>query len=160
MKQRLWFLGRFLLYWVAGLTALAVFPSVDDRLALVTAGHLMAVTRWLGLQPALDGTVLYIDDISFNVEPVCTSSAPTVALAAAMLAFPASALWRLAGLALGAAILWGYNLFRLLILALLLRAKSPLLDFFHLYLWQTVTLLFVGICFVSWIRLQRRGVEL
>lgn len=149
------FVGRFAGAWVITLIALALVPGVERRAVLATTASISLVSHLLRIECVTTGSLVRLAGADLDIVADCTSLMPTLALWAAMVAFPAALPWRAGGMVSGAALLWLYNLARVLALAFVLQAKPAWFDFVHAYLWQTLTLAVVFFLFVLWIRLQR-----
>src|SRR5262249_12608972 len=92
----------------------------------------------------------------FQIVSDCTPLMPTVLLASAILAFPATWRWKALGLAAGAGALWAYNLTRVLALFVVKARWPQAFDFVHVYVWQSATLLVVFLLFRGWMGARAR----
>ncbi|HEY2953646.1 MAG TPA: hypothetical protein VGK89_00175 [Candidatus Eisenbacteria bacterium] len=147
------FLLRFAGGWIAALVLVALVPAIDRWAVRHTVSSLMLVTRLFGVPSGAAEADVHIAGVAIQIVPDCTPLMPTAALWIAIAAFPASPRRKLWGLAGGAALLWLYNLARILALIPVLAHRPELFDFVHVYLWQTVTLLVVFALFLLWLRL-------
>lgn len=93
---------------------------------------------------------------SIAIVPDCTPLSPTLLLVGGILAFPAHWKSKALGIAVGAIVVWAYNMVRIYLLMAVLRYAPAEFDLVHVYLWQTATLLLVVGCFLLWIRLTWR----
>lgn len=148
--------GRFLLRFpvVTAVVFLvpAVFPAIERWLIQWTL-HNLALARFVTAEPVLvAGTTITLGPTAIQIVPDCTPLFPALLLTGAILAFPAGWRVKLAGVALGFAALWVYNLVRIVALFAVLRHAPAQFDLVHVYLWQSVTLLVVLGGFVLWAR--------
>lgn len=152
------FLLRFVVGWIIALLVLSAFPVIEDWAVRHTT-HMLTLA--LGVPAPLPGgpqNLLRIGDRYWAIVPDCTPLMSLVTLSVAIMAFPCSAVWKLLGIAAGAAVLWLFNLTRLVLLSFVetwVPAASALV---HVYVFQTVTFVLVCLLFVLWANLQaRRG---
>ena len=75
-----------------------------------------------------------------------------LALAAAMLAFPAPWKYKLAGIGLGTAAVQAVNVVRVISLFYLGQWDMKVFEFAHLYLWQALIMLDVLVVWLLWVR--------
>lgn len=149
------FVARFLGGWAIVLALNAWAPGFERAGIAPTIASLGAVTRACGLRFGANGSSLHIAGVGLQIVPDCTPLMPVAALVIAIVAFPAPWIWRLAGVAVGAIVLWIYNLVRIFALVPVLRFHPEWFEFIHVYLWQTATLLVVFGLFMAWLGLQR-----
>lgn len=153
VRRVIGFVLRFAGYWLVALVVLALVPAVERWFVLATVGTLQVALRLLGVESSAAGSLVEVGHATLLIVPDCTSLMSTVALASAIGAFPGGVGRRLAGLVAGAALLWGYNVLRLLLLIAAMKWEPKVFDFMHVYLWQTVTVVVVSVLFVLWVRL-------
>jgi exosortase/archaeosortase family protein len=150
------FVLRFVVYWLGSLLLLGSAPPIEDWSVRGTVACLRAMLAWLTGSAVVNDATVTAAGVSFNVISDCTPLLPTSLFFSACLAFPATWRWKAVGLALGAALLWLYNLTRVLAL-FWVKARWPVaFEFVHVYLWQTATLIVVFLLFVLWLRAQPR----
>jgi exosortase/archaeosortase family protein len=149
------FLARFAGGWIAVLVLLSFVPGIEHWAVRHTISSLLFVTHLARFNSQSFGTDISMSGVSLQIVPDCTPIMPTAALWIAIAAFPAPWRWRLGGLAIGATLLWVYNMARILALIPVLAKKPQLFEFIHVYLWQTVTLLVVFALFLLWLKLQQ-----
>jgi exosortase/archaeosortase family protein len=94
----------------------------------------------LRLEFIASGTRVRIAGVTLEIIMECTPVMPALLLWSAICAFPASARWKLVGVAAGGILLWVYNIARVLSLALVLRSRPAWFPFVHVYLWQGLSL--------------------
>ena len=148
------FLLRFVLVWVAALAAATLFPRIEQWAIAATMWTLKLVVVPFQHDAIISGSMLQAGGASVQIVADCTPLMPTAALWAAVIAFPAPWSWRLIGLAAGAGVIWIYNIARILALLPVLAHRPQWFEFIHVYLWQTVTLIVVFVCFLAWLRFQ------
>ncbi len=135
----------------------ARFPQVEHRAIEATVFCLRAGFAAIGDPVSVVGNTLTLRHFSFTIVPDCTPLMPTLLAAIAILAFPSP--WRARAWGLGAAVavLWFYNLFRIMALMGLTVVWPGAFEFAHVYLWQTVTLVVVVGTVVTWMRFAVRA---
>jgi len=151
----LFFLARFAGGWIAALVLFAFAPGLERWAVRHTVSSLLFATHLFGAGSQSYGTDFSMAGVSFQIVPDCTPLMPTAALWIAIAAFPAPWRSRLGGLLVGAALLWLYNMVRILALIPVLAHKPELFEFIHVYLWQTATLLVVFSIFLLWLHIQQ-----
>lgn len=148
------FVLRFVTLWTVALVLFARLPGIERWAIRGTLASLLALVRALGISASAAGTFLEVGGVNLQIVADCTPLMPTAGLWAAMIAFPAPPRWKLAGVVVGGAAVWAFNLARILGLIAVLRWWPAAFDFVHVYLWQTITLLVVCGLFLLWLRLQ------
>jgi exosortase/archaeosortase family protein len=73
-------------------------------------------------------------------------------LGAGILAYPASARWKIVGLLGGVVVLWTYNLIRIYAMFAIDGLDPDVVEFIHIYVWQTVTVVFACALFLWWLQ--------
>lgn len=155
---------KFLLRFVVlllGFYALVAIQPVNDAVVVpftaflvkVSAGILLAV----GEQVVREGTVIRSALFAVDVKNGCNGIEATLLLLAAMLAFPASARARAAGLAIGLLAIQGVNLVRIVSLFWLGAHRRDVFELFHAAIWQTLLILLAVGIFLAWGKRLRRG---
>ncbi len=95
------------------------------------------------------------NEFTFVVIPECGAIEIMAIFFAAVLAFPT--LWwkRLVGIAIGLPIMYGVNVFRLFVLAIIgaLDHSKEWFNFTHEYIWQTAYIIFVIVFWLLWVEL-------
>ena len=140
---------------LVGLVLLAVAPSIERTLIGATILSLGALSAILGIDFAASGATVRVAGASMVIIADCTPVMAILVLWSAVTAFPAAFRWRLVGALAGAAALWVYNVLRVLALGLLLRHRPEWFDLLHVYLWQSLSLLFVLALFAAWVEIVR-----
>ncbi len=147
------FLLRFALLWLGALALFALVPDIERWLVKAT----MACVRWsgsvAGIPSQVQGDVIvFRGALPAQVAPDCTTLVPTTLLWSGILAYPAQIRWKLIGLAAGATLLWAYNLVRILSTIAILGWHPWFVSFFHVYVWQTLTIVFACALFLLWLK--------
>ena len=98
------------------------------------------------------GTVVSSPRFSIRIVNGCNGVEVTSLLIAAILATPVPWKKRVAGIAIGSALIYVLNLFRIIILfAIGSHYSMEVFDFFHIYIFQTVVVLIPVAFFLGWI---------
>lgn len=155
-RQMLRFLVLFPIFLAVGF-ALVLGPVLRPVIAAFTRG-LVEVSafsiRMLGGSAAAHQVTLQDPLTGFAIEVVdgCNGNNVMVLLWAAILAYPAS--WRNKGkgLAAGTALLQGVNLVRIVTLFYLGQYERQWFEFAHLYVWESLFVLFTLTIFWMWVR--------
>jgi len=150
------FVLRFVAYWLGSLLLIGSVPAIENGAVRGTVACLRAVLALLAGRVVVNDATLSAAGISLNIVSDCTPLLPISLFFSACLAFPASWRWKAAGMALAAALLWIYNLTRVLVLFWVKARWPAAFEFVHVYLWQTATLIVVFLLFVLWLRAQER----
>lgn len=147
------FLLRFLLAWLGALVLFALVPQIERWMV----GATIATVRWsgslFGVSSEVRDGLLYLGGArGVNVVTDCTSLMSTTLLWSGILAYPAGVRLKVLGMATGAAVLWGYNLLRVVFMIAILGWDRSIWNFLHVYVWQTVTIVFACALFLFWLR--------
>lgn len=144
---------RFVLYWLATLTFLALVPTIQ----VWAIGATLASQSWfygfLHVEHSVAWPAMAVQGVSVRIVPDCTPIKPIAVLCAAMAAFPAAWRSKAIGFGLGGLLLWVFNTGRIAVLLLVLRVRPEWFSFIDAFLWQVVTLAAVLTFFVLWMRL-------
>jgi exosortase/archaeosortase family protein len=152
------FILRFLAYWVLGLAAVSLITPIDKLAIQGTLASLKLLLLFTGAEVNFRTGIVHLGSVTMRIVSECTPLTPTILVWAAVLACPTSWRNRLIGLGVSAAVLWGYNLLRVLVLVPVLTWWPHWFDFIHVYLWQTITLIVALGTFLLWLRIQVRHV--
>lgn len=154
------FLIRFALFLV-GLYALVAIQPVNDAVVVPFTGLLVkvsaAILRAVGEPVVTSGTVIRSALFAVDVKNGCNGIEAALLLVAAMLAFPASAKARAAGIASGLLAIQLVNLFRIVSLFWLGAHRRDVFELFHAAVWQTLLILLAVGIFLAWGRKLRGG---
>lgn len=152
----LWFPARFLAIWLIAILALSAWPGLESWAIGATVESLRRILLAAGVPVVAQVGTIEAGGISFKIVSDCTPLMPTILLWSGFLAFPTTWRWKALGLAAGAAVLWVYNLTRVLALFLVKGRWPQAFDFVHVYVWQSATLLVVFLLFLAWLGARAR----
>lgn len=99
-----------------------------------------------------------LNGFAVSIERGCNGMEAVIILFAAVFAFPASLLQKLAGFAIGFVAIQALNIVRIISLFYLGQWSQVWFDWFHLYLWQALIILDALVVWLLWLRwLSRRA---
>ncbi len=159
---------RFLVYFVLLLLILSFIANyppvrevfVDPWNEWLAAGSYWLI-QWFDGNAGFNGNIIYPlgGGGGVSIESGCNGIEAIIILIAAMLAFPGPWLAKVLGVALGAVLVQGLNLARIISLFYLVQWNELLFEWFHLYLWPTLIILDALVVFFIWTRMleRRRG---
>ena len=154
------FLLRFALYLVAFYGLVAIQP-VNDAVVVPFTAFLVkisaAILRAIEKDVFTRGTVIQSALFAVDVKNGCNGIEAALLLVAAMLAFPASAKARAAGLGVGLLAVQVVNLVRIVSLFWLGAHRRDVFDLFHAAVWQTLLILLAVGIFLAWGKRLRGG---
>ena len=113
------------------------------------AGSILAMTE-SGIR--VSGTMITSPCFAVDIHNGCNGVEATLFIVAAVLAFPARWLRRVAGILIGAAIIQVANLLRVVTLFLIGCHRRAWFETFHLAVWQTVIFAIAVGFFIAWSR--------
>ena len=123
-------------YWLSGLTAQAVHGVMG-----------------LFADMKIDGVFVWYDGFPVEIVGECVGLYEVIIFSACVLAYPAPARAKWIGLPLGAAVIFAFNLVRIMGLLVVGRHQPAMFDFFHLYFWQSTLVLLVATVWLAWLQL-------
>lgn len=125
---------------------------VNQPLTVLYANVVSGAFKLIGVEHTVSGSLLTFprENFSFLVEPMCTGLDVLIFYTGAVLAFPATGLARLKGLAIGVAFLFAINVFRIVTLYYMMAARPEWFDDFHAVFWQSLIVLLVGVLWYAW----------
>jgi exosortase/archaeosortase family protein len=132
------FLLRLLAGWALAMGLLSLLPGIERWAVASTVDGVRWALRLASLDPVVRGATITLGPAALRIIPECTPLMPTLMFGIAVVAYPAAPAWKLIGVGAGAALLWIYNVVRMLALIATLT-WWPSGFSFHVYLWQTVT---------------------
>ena len=97
-----------------------------------------------------------VNGFAVSIEAGCNGIEATIALVAAICAFPAPWRDRLVGLAAGVAAVQGLNVVRVISLFYLGQWSMKAFEWAHLYVWQALIMLDVLVVWLVWVRMLPR----
>jgi len=119
--------------------------------AAIAAGAALGA-RVLGDSATADGAFINVHEYpAIFINHECTGIFVLVIYAAFLLAYPASWLHRLAGIAIGVIVLQAVNLARLVVLTMIASRWPELFDYFHEYIWQGIFVAMLALLVATWI---------
>jgi len=158
------FFTTFILLQVA-LFAAELTPWGQHYFVVPWTDTVAAISAWLltlfDPNVAAAGKVLRSTGNGFavSIEAGCNGIEATIALVAAIFAFPASWRDRLIGLGVGIVAVQGLNIVRVISLFYLGQWSMKAFDWAHLYVWQALIMLDVLVVWLIWVlMLPREGV--
>lgn len=153
-EQKL-FLVRFVVALGVFYLLVAVQPVNDHVIVPFTKG-IVAVAAWilalLGEPARAAGTLIQSTAFAVDVKNGCNGVEAMLLLVAAVLAFPATAVQRLVGVAAGIAVVQALNLVRVVSLFWLGVHHRSVFELFHAAIWQTALILVAVALFLLWSR--------
>lgn len=154
------FLIRFAVF-LGGFYALVAIRPVNDAVVVPFTAFLVKVSAailvLIGERVVTDDTVIRSALFAVDVKNGCNGIEATLLLLAAMLAFPAPAKARAAGLAIGLLAIQGVNLVRIVSLFWLGAHRRNIFELFHAAVWQTILILLAVGIFLAWGKRLRGG---
>lgn len=158
-------MGRFLLIFGVSLTilfGLLLAPPTEPAVARFTTSLVTvsaAVIRLFGGHAVAVGDLLQNPTSHFAIEMAygCNGAHVTILLWAAVLAFPATWLQKVKGLAAGTAAIHLVNLLRFISLFYVGQYSRAWFDFAHLYLWESLMMIDTLVIFWTWAHFVRKS---
>ncbi len=152
-RRQTGFLVRFALLCVLFYIPIAI-PAVERvTVAPFTRGLTTlssAILNLLGQHTMTMGTIIRGPEFGVDIKNGCNAVEAVAFLAAAILAFEAPIVFRIAGAIAGSIILEALNVIRIVSLYLLGRYHRNLFDMFHLAVWQSVMFGVAVLIFLIW----------
>ena len=144
-----------------GLFAMEMLEPVRQAVIDPWTSALAAASGWI--VSAFDPTVVasgailrsLTNGFAVEIQAGCNGVEACITLAAAIVAFPASWRYRLAGILLGFFAVQALNLVRVISLFYLGQWSMRAFEFAHLYLWQALILIDALVVFLVWARHAR-----
>ena len=158
-------MGRFLLLFglsLAVLFGLLLAPVNEPAVRGFTRGLVTVsavLIRFFGGNAVALGDLLQNPTSHFAIQMAygCNGAHVTILLWAAVLAFPASWLQKIKGLAAGTVAIHAVNLLRFISLFYLGQYRMSWFDFAHLYLWESLMMLDTLVIFWTWAYMVRKS---
>lgn len=143
---------------IIGLFLLEIYEPVRQAVILPFTGLIASASSWL-IQ-LFDDNVIATGDVirdsisgyAIQIAPGCNGVEAMIILLAAIIAFPASILYKLKGLFWGFIAIQSLNMVRIISLFYLLQWDRNWFEFFHLYLWQALIILDALVVWLIWLR--------
>lgn len=153
-RQFYFLVGRFLAYLFGASLAFSLFKAHEylEPLQTAIASGAALGARLLGDEASASGAFITVHDYqAIFINHECTGIFVLVIYAAFLLAYPASWLQRLVGIAVGVTVLEVVNVARLSILTMIAARWPQLFDYFHEYIWQGIFVAMLALLVASWI---------
>lgn len=151
-REAVRFLVLFSVLLISFFVLFSLFASSFDFLRVWTAHITSLVSQLFGMETSVDGSVLSMETMDFEVIQECTGVFAMIVYVAAVLAYPAG--WRQRGLGLlvGLPVIFGVNIARMVVLVSVAISHKAWFDYVHSYLWQGTFIIFVILVWLLWIR--------
>jgi archaeosortase B (VPXXXP-CTERM-specific) len=120
----------------------------------LTASILGALFSLGGANVVVNGATVSINGFGLEIIDECTAVYSSIVYSACILAYPTTLKNKGIGIALGVPALYGINMLRLSILALVGIYHPNMFEFVHVYLWQASFIIFVVVLFLLWLKLN------
>lgn len=152
-RNQVLFLVKFFVILVAAYLVIAWNP-VNDNVIVPFTGAIARVSgatlNLMNQHVTVNGTVIASSRFGVNINNGCNGVEAMLILLASIVAFPASAKARTAGLLLGALAVQLLNLIRIVTLYLLGAYAPKLFDVAHTAVWQIVIIAAAILFFLQW----------
>jgi len=156
-------LWKFLFVGLASMVAVNLLPdSLFLPLNRVTAELAGSCLQLFGQNASVDGTVICVGSFRAQVITECTALFCSILFSAFLVAARATAGERLAGFAVGTAVLFSADVVRIAAVVAAGGADSRLFPFMHVYLGQVMMVLLVGgmsSAWMKWVATRTGGVS-
>lgn len=130
---------------------LGVFPPGVEKLCPITAVWLGNILSFLGFRTTVEGVFVSFASTGFTIISECTGYTAVALFLSVVVAYPASIAKKLIGLGIGVPLIVGFNMLRLVIMAVVLVHKPQYFELAHLYFWQVALIIFVVALVILWI---------
>jgi exosortase H (IPTLxxWG-CTERM-specific) len=124
-----------------------VVAPLNRHLAWMTERML----RFLGVHASSTGAVVALPGFAVEIRNNCNAIYEVGLYTAAVLAYPATWRSRITGALAGAGILYVVNFLRIVSLLALGLLSPSWFEATHLYVWQAIFLVVVGVCWIGWV---------
>ncbi len=147
-----------LFVYLGGLTLLlstALRPSYDAVSVWLSVFTARTVSGLMGLVVDTTSKGVFVSYDGFMVEIIgeCVGIYEAIIFIACVLAYPAPWQAKAKGLPLGIAVIFVFNLVRIMGLLVVGRHQPEMFEFFHLYFWQGTLVLIVAVVWLAWLHL-------
>jgi exosortase/archaeosortase family protein len=147
------FVVFFFIYLAVGSVLIGFWPVKDYLVQPWTRVNVIlsaALSQMIGIDVVSAGTNLRVPGMTLNVLDGCNGVFALLIFSSAVLAFPAKLSYRALGVSLGALLILGANLIRLVNLVYVARYYPDSLEFFHVFVWQTLIIVIAFLMFLGW----------
>ncbi|MCX5800377.1 MAG: archaeosortase/exosortase family protein [Candidatus Eisenbacteria bacterium] len=145
------FFGLWAILWAVPYV-LGTFPPGVERLCTITAAWLGGILSLLGFHTAVSGAFVGIGSTGVTIIAECTGYTAMALFLSVVVAYPSSIAAKLIGLAVGIPLILGFNMLRLVVMAVVLAYRPQYFEFAHLYFWQVALIIFVVAIVIFWIQ--------
>jgi exosortase H (IPTLxxWG-CTERM-specific) len=137
---------------IFGINSLVVPTRFMKRYIEIIAASVALVLRISPFEVGLEGSLIRFHEFAVRIIPECSGVEAMAIFCGAVIAFPATIRKKLLAVGVGVPALYVVNILRLACLAYIGAFKSrEVFDFAHVYVWQTVFIIFVVILWLIWI---------
>jgi exosortase H (IPTLxxWG-CTERM-specific) len=138
---------------VFGINNLVEPTRFMKRYIEIVAASVALVLRISPFETELTGTLIKFHSFVMRVVPECGGAEAMAIFCAAVIAFPATVKEKLLAVGVGIPVLYVVNVLRLACLAFIgaFIKSRDVFHFTHIYVWQTVFIIFVVIMWLFWI---------
>jgi len=143
----------FFLYLAVGSVLIGFWPVKDYLVQPWTRFNVIlsaAFSQFIGIDVVSAGTNLQVPGMSLNVLDGCNGVFALLIFACAVLAFPSRPIHKALGVLMGVLLILGANLIRLVNLVYVARYYPDSLEFFHVFIWQTLIIVIAFLLFLGW----------
>ena len=157
MKQQknmlLKFSVLFVLFCAVFYAITRLTPSTFTSLNNYTAEMMGFSLRSLGLQPVVHGVFVSAGGFGVEIITECSAIFILILFSSFVLAYPTTFKNKAIGLIFGIPILFAVNTLRLVVGFIAGMWRPDLFEYIHVYLWQTIIIIFVFISCLVWLQL-------
>lgn len=121
-----------------------------EKITALSAHEVLGIFTQLSTQR---GNLVTFDGFAVEIIIECVGLLEMLIYSACVLAFPASLRARLWGIPLGCAVIFGFNVIRIVTLLIVGRHWGDYMDFFHVYFWQATLIAMIVSVLYGWIRI-------
>ncbi|MGD9762261.1 MAG: exosortase/archaeosortase family protein [Candidatus Binatia bacterium] len=121
------------------------------------ASAVAAAANWFSADAVVEGTIIKTQYAALDINHECTGVFVLLVYAVFVLAYPAPAAQRTAGIAVGATVLMAINLARLVVLTLVASQYPEWFDYFHEYFFQGLFIALLAFLASLWTEQVRRA---
>jgi archaeosortase B (VPXXXP-CTERM-specific) len=145
------FLGLWAVLWAIPYVR-GSLPFGAQPLCPLTASWLGKVLSLLGFKTFVSGVYVDFGVGGFAIIAECTAYTAMALFLSVVVAYPSSIKKKLIGLAIGIPLILAFNMFRLVVMALIQVYRPEYFEVAHLYFWQVALIIFVVAIVVLWIQ--------
>ena len=124
-----------------------------DFLKVWTAEASTAIANLFGMNVALDGVILSVENINLEIIDECTGIFAIMINISCILAYPTQLKEKTMGILIVFPLILSLNLVRILFLIYVGKYHPDMFEFVHSYLWQGTFIIFIILTWFIWIEL-------